>query len=270
MHRTTQWPRRRTRGGARPRCPNWRDACALWLCRKRPWGHCRKRTTAASTADGLQTDAAISHSSRRSAPHAPKARPRRQAAVSVVPRRIDDVMERIEKHQEAIAESMAKVVESMALRQELLERFGEQGIATLGVVATSTSAIARHSADIREGVEQVAANVDEAGEKIALLEGSPSHRPKPTGSLPHVFACASLRGEITRLRGAKQRRTRCHRELLAEAGGWAGAHGGLYHVSRRRRLQLAPLRYASGLRVTVPACPHPAGKEDRVQRDRPR
>lgn len=89
------------------------------------------------------------------------------AAVSVVPRRIDDVVERIEKNQQAIAESMAKVVESMARGQELLERLGEQGISRLGVVATSTNAIARHSDDIRKGVEQLAANVDGGGGKIA-------------------------------------------------------------------------------------------------------
>ena len=89
------------------------------------------------------------------------------AAVSVVPRRIDDVMERMEKHQEAIAKHMSEVVARMAARQELLQKLGEQGIVTLGEVAASTSEIAKHSAGIRDGVVQVAGNVDAAGQEVA-------------------------------------------------------------------------------------------------------
>lgn len=88
-------------------------------------------------------------------------------AVTVVPRRIVDVMERIEKHQRAIAERMAEVVKGMADRQELLKELGEQGVATLGAVATSTGEIAKHSAGISGGVAKVATNVEAAGKDVA-------------------------------------------------------------------------------------------------------
>ena len=82
------------------------------------------------------------------------------AAVSVVPRRIDEVMERIERHQEAIAKRMSEVVESMTASQELQRTLGEKGIATLGEVAAQ-------SAGVRDEVEKLAVNVDTAGQKVA-------------------------------------------------------------------------------------------------------
>ncbi len=66
------------------------------------------------------------------------------APVTVVPRRIDDVMQEIEKHQRAIAEHMA----------------------ALEAVATSTSEIAAQSAGIRDGIGRVAASVHTAGEHL--------------------------------------------------------------------------------------------------------
>lgn len=87
--------------------------------------------------------------------------------VSVVPRRIDDVMKEIEKHQRAIAGSMAAVVKGMAENRELLKDVGERGISKLGAIATSTSTIAEHAAGIDEGIEDVAGNVDKAGREIA-------------------------------------------------------------------------------------------------------
>lgn len=89
------------------------------------------------------------------------------AAVSVVPRRVSDVMERMAKHQESIAKDMAKVVEGTAARQRLLQELGESGIAVLGAIATSTNELAESSAGIREGVAQVAESVDTAGEDVA-------------------------------------------------------------------------------------------------------
>ena len=88
------------------------------------------------------------------------------APVSVVPRQIDDVMREIEKHQRAIAESMVDLVNGMEAGQTLLKELGEQGIATLGAVATSTSETARHTADTRDGVNEVASKVDLAGDKV--------------------------------------------------------------------------------------------------------
>ena len=88
-------------------------------------------------------------------------------AVTVVPRRVVDVMERMEKHQEAIAGSMADVVERMDARQELLQKLGEEGIARLGAIASSTGEIAEHSEEIRRGVFEVAGNVEAAGEDVA-------------------------------------------------------------------------------------------------------
>lgn len=85
--------------------------------------------------------------------------------VSVVPRRIDDVMREIEKHQRAIAESMVDLVNGMEAGQTRLKELGEQGIATLGAVATSTSETARHTADTRDGVKEVASKVDLAGDE---------------------------------------------------------------------------------------------------------
>ena len=87
--------------------------------------------------------------------------------LTVVPRRIEDVMKEIEKHQRAIAGSIAEVVKGMAARQELFEELGEQGIATLGAVATSTGQIAEHTGAIRDGVVRVATSVDVAGERVA-------------------------------------------------------------------------------------------------------
>ena len=92
--------------------------------------------------------------------------------VTVVPRRVDDVMKEIEKHQRAIAERMAKVVEGMGDRQELLRTLGEQGVAALGAVATSTGEVARHSAGIRDEMGQVAANLDTAGKEVAAAAGA--------------------------------------------------------------------------------------------------
>lgn len=89
------------------------------------------------------------------------------AAVSMVPRRLDDPMERIEKHQQAISESMAAMVKGMAARQELLEELGEREVAALRAVAASTDTISEHSSGVRDGVERVAANLDDAGESIA-------------------------------------------------------------------------------------------------------
>ena len=89
------------------------------------------------------------------------------APVTVVPRRLDDVMKEIEKHQRAIAERMTKVVEGMVDGQELLRTLGEQGVTALGSVAISTREIAEHSADIRDEVGQVATNVDTAGKDVA-------------------------------------------------------------------------------------------------------
>ncbi len=74
------------------------------------------------------------------------------APVTVVPRRVDDVMEEIEKHQRAIAERMAEVVDG----QEVLQALGEQGIATLEAAATSTREIAEHSPGIHDRVNHVA------------------------------------------------------------------------------------------------------------------
>lgn len=79
------------------------------------------------------------------------------APVTVVPRRVDDVMQEIEKHQRAIAERMAEVVKGMADGQEILQALGEQGIVALEAAAASTSEIAEHSAGIHDGVDQVAA-----------------------------------------------------------------------------------------------------------------
>ena len=87
-------------------------------------------------------------------------------AVSVVPRRMNDVMDRIEKHQGAIAANLAHVVQRMATSQEILRELGEQATTTLEGVATSTSAIAEHSAGIRDGVRQVVTSVDTAGSDI--------------------------------------------------------------------------------------------------------
>lgn len=87
-------------------------------------------------------------------------------AVSVVPRRMNDVMDRIEKHQGAIAAHLAHVVQRMAASQEILQELGEQATTTLEGVATSTSAIAEHSAGIVDGVRQVVASVDTAGNDI--------------------------------------------------------------------------------------------------------
>ena len=78
------------------------------------------------------------------------------APVTVVPRRVDDVMEEIEKHQRAIAERMAEAVKGMADGQEALQVLGEKGIAALEAAATSTSEVAGHVTDIRDGVGQVA------------------------------------------------------------------------------------------------------------------
>ena len=109
------------------------------------------------------------------------------AAVSVVPRRIDNVIERIEKHQEAIvkhhealAGRMAEVVEKMDRGQELLKELSDRELAMLERVAISTSEIAKHSADIHDevvdihdgvvdvhdGVVKVAASVDTAGNNV--------------------------------------------------------------------------------------------------------
>ena len=78
------------------------------------------------------------------------------APVTVVPRRVDDVMEEIEKHQRAIAERMAELVKGMADGQEALRALGEQGIAALEAAATSTSKIAEHSPGIHDRVNHVA------------------------------------------------------------------------------------------------------------------
>ncbi len=106
------------------------------------------------------------------------------APVTVVPRRVDDVMAEIGKHQRAIAERMAELVKGMADGQEALQALGEQGIATLEAAATSTSEVAGHVTAIRDGVGQVAVasrelaeireatnevaeNIDEVGDEVA-------------------------------------------------------------------------------------------------------
>lgn len=88
------------------------------------------------------------------------------APTSVVPRRIDDVMKEIEKHQRAIAKRMADLVEGMEARQELLEELGKRGITTLGNVATSTRATAEHTAATRDRVVDVVSGLDLTREQV--------------------------------------------------------------------------------------------------------
>ena len=92
--------------------------------------------------------------------------------VSVVPRRIDDVMKEIEKHQKAIAGRMVELVKGLEERQEELEKLRERAIATLGAVATSTSATAEHTAATRDGVAKLACKVDSARDKIVEATNS--------------------------------------------------------------------------------------------------
>ena len=87
------------------------------------------------------------------------------APVTVVPRRVDDVMEEIEKHQRAIAERMAEVVNG----QKVLQTLGEQGIATLEAAATSTSEVAEHSAGIHDRVDQMATVI---GPELGAVRGA--------------------------------------------------------------------------------------------------
>ena len=91
------------------------------------------------------------------------------APVTVVPRRVDDVMEEIEKHQRAIAGHMAEVVKGMADGQEALQTLGEQGNAALEAAAASTSEIAEHSAGIHDGVDQGAAV---ASRELSAIRGA--------------------------------------------------------------------------------------------------
>ena len=96
--------------------------------------------------------------------------------VSVVPRRTDDVMTEIEKHQRAIAGSMADVVKSMADNHELLTTLGEQRIAKLEAIATSTSKIAEHSAGTQARILQVAGQVEAAGKLVATATDAVAER----------------------------------------------------------------------------------------------
>lgn len=66
------------------------------------------------------------------------------APVSVVPRRMDDVMAEMAKQQKAIAGHMADLVNGMAARQELLE----QGIAALKAISTAGNTTAQSTHNI--------------------------------------------------------------------------------------------------------------------------
>ena len=132
------------------------------------------------------------------------------AAVSVVPRRMDDVMKRMEKHQEAIAKRMSEVVESMAASRELQRTLGGQGIATLGQVAASTSEIAKHSAGIRDGVVQVAVRVDAAGQDVAAATMSVAQQ------------AAGIRNEVGELVGSVDATAQKGSDGLAEIAAQLG------------------------------------------------
>ena len=86
------------------------------------------------------------------------------AAVSVVPRRMDDVMGRMEKHQEAIAKRMSEVVEGMAASQELQRTLGEREIATLGEVVDGLAEVAAQLGKVCDGCGVPPANCRSLGQ----------------------------------------------------------------------------------------------------------
>lgn len=85
---------------------------------------------------------------------------------TVVPRRIDDVMKEIEKHQRAISERMTEVLESMADGRQLLTELSKGEKEILQAISTSTSKIKKDSGAIRTDVGQVKTTVAEAKQEI--------------------------------------------------------------------------------------------------------
>ena len=72
------------------------------------------------------------------------------------PGKLGEVVERIEKHQEAIVEHTSTIVGGIAANREILRD-----------IAASATTIAAESASISAGVRDVAKKVDVAGEKVA-------------------------------------------------------------------------------------------------------
>ena len=88
------------------------------------------------------------------------------APISVVPRRIDDLMKEIEKHQRAISDRMTEVVKSMADGRQLLKELSKAEKEILQAISTSTSKIEEDSGTIRTDVGQIKTTVAEGRREI--------------------------------------------------------------------------------------------------------
>ena len=86
--------------------------------------------------------------------------------VTVVPRRIDQVMKEIEKHQKAISERMTEVLKSMADGRQLLKELSNVEKETLQAISTSTSKIEEDSGTIRTDVGHIKTTVAEGRREI--------------------------------------------------------------------------------------------------------
>ena len=162
----------------------WEPAVGLgttakaWQVRQAPQGEswsATHRTGAAATAyvvSGLTNDKAYTFQVRAQLAAADLAC--WSAPVTVVPRRVDDAMEEIEKHQRAIAGHMAEVVKGIADGQEILRALGEQAGPELAAVRGATDGVARN-------IGQVAVGISRIEERLGSLPVEPEEAPDICG-----------------------------------------------------------------------------------------
>ena len=89
------------------------------------------------------------------------------ASVPALPGDLRDVVERIEKQQQAIAQHTFAIVAITHANGTVLRQLGARGVAALERLGISTHLVAQEAAGIRRGVGQIATNVDTAGDDIA-------------------------------------------------------------------------------------------------------
>lgn len=88
-------------------------------------------------------------------------------SVPALPGDLRDLVERIEQQQQTLVQHTSAIVELTRANGTVLRRLGGRGVAALERLGTSARVIAGEAAGIRGGVDQIATNVDTAGNKVA-------------------------------------------------------------------------------------------------------
>ena len=88
-------------------------------------------------------------------------------SVPALPGDLRDVVERIEKQQQAIAQHTSTIVKITHANGVVMRELGARGVAALETMGRSARVVAEEAVGIRGGVNQIGTNVDTAGDKLA-------------------------------------------------------------------------------------------------------